>query len=240
MTAAAFSYEPSEHRPLAQRAWRLAAVVGLHAGLIACMMHAQMTTMVEPVPLRMEVRAIEIPPSSPPEVATPVTAPPRPLPTVAQPVIRRPPAPAPMPVLAAAPSAEPAPPTFTAAPAPAIPVKEVAQPPAPPSAPSAPLAPPAPVAEQGPRFDADYLQNPAPVYPSLSRRKREEGQVLLQVRVGATGSPEQIQIKQGSGFPRLDEAAVNTVQRWRFVPARRGDEAVTASVIVPIIFRLEG
>jgi protein TonB len=233
MMAATPTYEQSEHRPLTQCAWRLAAVVGLHAGLIACAMHMQTKTTPEPAPFRMEVRTIETPSSSP-AVPKSVTAPPKRLPAIAQPVKRRSQPPAQAPVLAAASGAEPAPSEFTSSPAAAAPAKELA------SA-QAPLIP-APVAApvQGPRFDADYLQNPPPAYPSLSRRMREEGKVLLQVRVSTAGLPEQIQVTHGSGYPRLDEAAVNTVQRWRFVPARHGDETISASVIVPIVFRLEG
>lgn len=236
IAAASFPYQPSEHPALAQRAWQLVAVVGLHVGVAVCLMHTQINkTTMEPVPLRMEVRAIEMPPSplpqvAQPEVPKPVAAPPKPMPTVAPPVKRRPQPPAPAPVLAAAPSTEAAPSTFATAPTPAAPVKEAVASP----------EPPAPVAVQGPRFDADYLQNPAPAYPPVSRRMREEGKVLLLVRVSTTGSPEHIQIKQGSGFPRLDEAALDTVQRWSFVPARRGEETVVANVIVPIVFRLGG
>ena len=90
------------------------------------------------------------------------------------------------------------------------------------------------------RFDAAYLQNPAPLYPLLSRKLAEEGKVFLQVQVSALGTASQVHIKQGSGYPRLDQAALNTVRLWRFVPARQGDEAVSASVVVPIVFRLEG
>ncbi|PKO55172.1 MAG: energy transducer TonB, partial [Betaproteobacteria bacterium HGW-Betaproteobacteria-21] len=43
-----------------------------------------------------------------------------------------------------------------------------------------------------------------------------------------------------SGSERLDEAARNAVSRWRFVPARQGERAIEASVLVPIIFKLEG
>jgi protein TonB len=45
-----------------------------------------------------------------------------------------------------------------------------------------------------------------------------------------------VDIKQSSGFPRLDEAARAAVERWRFVPARQGTEAVEASVLVPLHF----
>lgn len=101
-------------------------------------------------------------------------------------------------------------------------------------------APTAPPALEPARFDADYLNNPAPAYPMLSRRQGETGKVLLLVQVSAHGSAAQVEIKQGSGFPRLDQAALNAVRQWRFVPARRGDAAVAASVVVPITFRLDG
>ena len=50
--------------------------------------------------------------------------------------------------------------------------------------------------------------------------------------------PESIrQVERSSGYPRLDEAAVAVVRdRWRFVPARRGEEALAAWVRVPISF----
>lgn len=89
------------------------------------------------------------------------------------------------------------------------------------------------------RFDADYLQNPKPTYPAMSRRLNEEGKVLLRVHVGADGNALEIEVKQSSGFPRLDAAARSAVSRWRFVPARRGSEAVDAWVAVPIVFSLE-
>lgn len=96
-----------------------------------------------------------------------------------------------------------------------------------------------PVALTAARFDADYLQNPAPAYPLISRKFREEGKVLLAVNVTAKGIAEHVEIKQSSGYPRLDEAALVTVRKWRFVPARRGDDPVAANVVVPITFRLD-
>ncbi|GHT93664.1 hypothetical protein AGMMS49545_13440 [Betaproteobacteria bacterium] len=89
------------------------------------------------------------------------------------------------------------------------------------------------------RFDVDYLRNPKPVYPPMSQRLREEGKVMLRVFVSPDGSPQDIEIKQSSGSARLDEAAKATVHRWRFVPARRGNAAVAAWVVVPIAFKLE-
>lgn len=98
---------------------------------------------------------------------------------------------------------------------------------------------PAPPPTVAARFEADYLKNPKPIYPVASRRLGEEGRVLLRVRVSAEGLPVLVEIKQSSGFPRLDEAARAAVERWRFVPARQGSETIESSVLVPLQFTLD-
>lgn len=89
-----------------------------------------------------------------------------------------------------------------------------------------------------PRFDADYLSNPAPDYPAASRAMGEQGRVLLRVLVSAAGDAVEVHLRTSSGFDRLDSAAMEAVRRWRFLPARQGEQAVSASVIVPIVFSL--
>jgi protein TonB len=89
-----------------------------------------------------------------------------------------------------------------------------------------------------PKFDADYLNNPKPGYPSISRRLGEEGVVMLRVYVSANGTPDQIQLLKSSGFDRLDQAAQFAVSKWRFAPARQGKMAVAAWVQVPVSFQL--
>lgn len=90
-----------------------------------------------------------------------------------------------------------------------------------------------------PDYKAAYLNNPGPRYPIASRRRREEGVVLLRVRVSATGAPEQVLVDRSSGFAELDDAAASVVQqRWRFVPAREGSQPVAAWVAVPMSFEL--
>ncbi|WLT30480.1 energy transducer TonB [Geothrix sp. PMB-07] len=90
-----------------------------------------------------------------------------------------------------------------------------------------------------PRFDAAYLQNPEPDYPALSKRFGEEGKVILRVLVNPEGQPEQVEVRQSSGHARLDQAALGTVKRWRFTPARRGTERLAAWVLVPLSFQLD-
>ena len=107
------------------------------------------------------------------------------------------------------------------------------------SAPTNPAANAAPSVAPA-RFDADYLHNPSPGYPALSRRLGEEGKVVLRVFVEADGRPSSIEVSTGSGFSRLDQAALSAVGRWKFVPAKRGAENIGAWVLVPIIFNLRG
>ncbi|MDO4593557.1 MAG: energy transducer TonB, partial [Comamonadaceae bacterium] len=109
---------------------------------------------------------------------------------------------------------------------------------APPSAP-APAAPPSGGAVELPSSNAAYLNNPRPSYPSISRRMGEQGKVLLRVLVNANGLPEQIEIKESSGFDRLDRAALNAVQRWKFVPGKRNGVPEAMWNIVPVNFVLE-
>lgn len=90
-----------------------------------------------------------------------------------------------------------------------------------------------------PVYEADYLSNPPPSYPRLSRRLREEGEVELRVRVSPAGQPVVVELARSSGSGRLDEAALRAVRDWRFEPARRGGQAVEAWVRVPILFKLE-
>ena len=133
-------------------------------------------------------------------------------------------------------------PTRPAPPAPSITPSAPAPTPAP-----APTASPsvsesrtsAPVEITPPVFNADYLENPSPAYPSTSRRAGEQGKVILRVLVNAVGRADEIQLRTSSGFVRLDEAARATVLRWKFVPARRGSEPIAAWVLIPISFRLE-
>lgn len=89
------------------------------------------------------------------------------------------------------------------------------------------------------RYDAAYLKNPAPAYPSLSRRLGEEGRVLLRVQVSVDGSATAVQVKQSSGFERLDDAARSAVAKWKFVPSHQNGVAIVSWVEVPLQFSLK-
>ncbi len=101
---------------------------------------------------------------------------------------------------------------------------------------TAPTATPAPPVIQLPSSDADYLRNPAPAYPPLSRRLGETGRVMLRVLIGADGQPKDVRIAQSSGYERLDQAAQETVRKWRFVPGTRNGVPTEMWNNVPINF----
>ncbi|MEI8171565.1 MAG: TonB family protein [Rhodoferax sp.] len=127
-------------------------------------------------------------------------------------------------------------------PAPNAPVGVVAPPKALPPI-TAPVATnPAPVAAvkvELPSSDADYLQNPKPAYPAMSKRLGEQGKVVVRVLIGVDGTAQKAEIRQSSGFDRLDQAALSTTQRWRYVPGKRGGVAEAMWFNVPINFVLE-
>ena len=214
----------SRSNPLA-----LPLVILLHVGVLAALLLARGTVFEAappPDPMQtFEVRTAAPPPAAPPEpveLALPDTPPP-PAPVVAPPpTIRVRDVSVPIRV-----SPVPVPP------APPVAIKAVAAPAAAAAVP-APAAAPAPITP--PDFNAAQLDNPVPVAPYLSRKAREQGTVTLRVRVSADGRAESVRIDRSSGYPRLDQAALKTVRKWEFVPARQAGEAIAAWVLVPITF----
>ncbi len=89
-----------------------------------------------------------------------------------------------------------------------------------------------------PSSSADYLNNPVPTYPPISKRQGERGTVLLRVWVETDGSAARVELKQTSGFDRLDEAAISAVRHWKFVPGQRNGVVTAMWVNVPVVFEL--
>lgn len=101
-----------------------------------------------------------------------------------------------------------------------------------------PLPQPAQPRIELPSSNADYLNNPAPPYPAQSKRLGEQGKVLIHVFVSASGVPEKVELRQSSGFDRLDQIALETVKRWKFVPGKRNGAPEPMWVNVPMVFEL--
>ena len=73
----------------------------------------------------------------------------------------------------------------------------------------------------------------------MSRRLGEQGTVLVRVLIGADGNAQRAEIGKSSGFARLDQAALTTVLKWRYVPGKRAGVAEAMWFTVPIAFVLE-
>lgn len=91
---------------------------------------------------------------------------------------------------------------------------------------------------QPPSAEAQGLNNKAPLYPQLSRKKKEQGTVLLLILVKADGTVGDIQLKSSSGYPRLDQAAKQAVKRWQFQPALKAGNPIDFWYELPVKFRL--
>lgn len=196
-----------------------------------------LTTPPPPPPPEPEPPPPEQEPPPPPPEPEPPPPPPEPEPPPPPP----PPEPEPMPVeLPEPPPPPPPPPPPVKKPVvkPPPPKPVVVPPPAPP--PPVVIAPiriePVPV--EAPTFDAAYLNNPKPPYPRPARRLGLEGTVVLRVLVSPGGKALEVKIQKSSGTGVLDDAAVNAVRNWTFVPAKQGGRAITAAVDVPINFNL--
>ncbi len=110
---------------------------------------------------------------------------------------------------------------------------------APATTPTTPAATgPLPPRIEVPSSDADYLQNPKPPYPPLSKRLGEQGQVMVRVLIGPDGVAQKAEVRRSSGFDRLDQMALATVLRWRYVPGKRDGIPEAMWFNVPIRFEL--
>ena len=81
--------------------------------------------------------------------------------------------------------------------------------------------------------------NKKPIMPRMSRRMNEHGTVILRVLVKKDGTAGKIEIKDSSGFLRLDNAAKNAVRNWRFNPATINGNSIDEWYQVPISFKLK-
>lgn len=199
-------------------------VGGLHVSGLVLLLVARS----EPAPPAPVVMQVVMIPEAPVVMVEPPPPPPEPV------------KPKPQPRLVA--TAKPTPSAIVTPPIEEEPVTEaVAETPSPPAPPAAPASsPPAEPAIVPPNFVAAYLNNPAPVYPYAAKQRHETGEVRLRVLVTTGGVAGEVKIEKSSGSSSLDQAARDIVfKRWRFVPAKRGDQLVEAWVIVPIVFEIK-
>lgn len=78
----------------------------------------------------------------------------------------------------------------------------------------------------------------APEYPKASRMRRQEGTVLLEVKLGTQGEQLQVVLLKSSGFPLLDRSALKAVKGWQFLPQEINGQGVSHVVRIPVRFEL--
>lgn len=223
----------SVNRPLQKRLAVLACITGLHAALLTLL--ASSPGMVTPPKALSTVQGVLIATIKAPEPVHPKTEP-------------RTPVPRPTPVMPA-PLAPKEPPSERAISVPPNVTRQSSETATPTAATPHEQTPPTaavtristasdaiPVTQ--PRIEAGHLNNPAPVYPALSRRFGEQGRVLLDVLILPDGTVGEIRLKTSSTFARLDAAALSAVKRWRYQPARRGASPIAYWYVQPIVFSL--
>ena len=213
-----YEFLTSEEDPNAMTGLLLVLVALLHVW-VALWMLEPVETMTLAQPMMMEVSMLNAPSPkpvvAPPKPPEPKKIPPKKVEKKKEPVLPKP-----------LPMAENAIPTPSAQPQPVVD--------------SRPTENKAPVPETytEANFKANYGINPKPVYPPLAVNRGWEGKVLLRVSVSAEGTPLSVSIHQSSGHESLDDAAVEAVEKWKFIPAKKGEKAVPCNVIVPINFSL--
>jgi protein TonB len=224
----------------------LAAVILVHAGLLAWALSASERTVVR----RLETRAIavRILSAAPPPVAAP--------PAVIQPV---PPQPT-VPAVRTKPPVHTRPATRTALPAPIARPQSAATAPA--AASTSALSPPAAPAAATPALSASSsttapaIERPTlalsvpksvahvdcnvakPDYPELSKRRGENGTAIVSFVVGLSGRIENVRLQQSSGYPRLDEAALDAIHASACQPYKENGDAIRAAYSQPFVFGL--
>ncbi|MBR3221476.1 MAG: TonB family protein [Kiritimatiellae bacterium] len=82
------------------------------------------------------------------------------------------------------------------------------------------------------------LKTIRPVYPRGARRRGEQGDVALEIRVDEAGGVGGVSIASSSGFAELDAAAAEAVRVARFEPARSGGMGVASTARLLLSFRL--
>ena len=210
---------------LSGRAVPLTLVAALHAGVLGWLFTYAPVRAALGLPVVLTVNLIS-PALPPPEPQKEIVKP------KDVPVVKRAPAPVkPQPILAATTEAPQAVSVYAPPDVPKAPPIEAA-PPAP--ANLQPAVPATPKTVSG----VEYIRPPQPQYPALSRRRGEEGRVVLRVLVNLQGRPERAEIQKSSGAERLDDAARRAALEALFKPHLENGQPVAVWAIVPIVFSL--
>jgi protein TonB len=87
-------------------------------------------------------------------------------------------------------------------------------------------------------YPPELIHRTQPKYPKEARSMNIQGNVILDVEIMSNGEISKIEVKScypvGYGF---EEAAINAVKRWKFLPSKYNGEPVACWVQIPITFK---
>ncbi|WP_175676800.1 energy transducer TonB [Burkholderia ambifaria] len=178
--------------------------------------------LITPAPIAQQVAAESIPQPAPPK-PTPRVKPkvePKPVQKAAKPApqpVAQSPAPSPTPAPAADPTPAPAAAAPAATPSPARETMQVSAP------------------KNVPTLQCNFVK---PDYPSMSRRRGESGTAYVHFVVGVTGKIESVELQKSSGYPRLDDAALDAMRSTTCRPYIENGQAIRAARTQPYNFGL--
>lgn len=85
---------------------------------------------------------------------------------------------------------------------------------------------------------ASYV--PTPKYPLISRRNKEEGSIVFNIKIDKEGNMTAYKIVQSSGYERLDKEAEKSLKTAKFKPAIKNGVPVNSNFDLKITFTLKG
>lgn len=83
------------------------------------------------------------------------------------------------------------------------------------------------------------LNSPDPSYPQIAREREMKGTVIIKVLLRTDGTVDQAEIAKSTGYPILDNAALEAARKWTFTPAMQRNKPVRVWVSIPFTFTLE-
>lgn len=79
---------------------------------------------------------------------------------------------------------------------------------------------------------------PFPRYPVASRQMGERGWVTIAALIDQFGHIKSLLVAKSSGYPRLDQAALDAVMQWQCEPMLKDGKPIADVMVEPFTFRL--
>lgn len=77
-----------------------------------------------------------------------------------------------------------------------------------------------------------------PAYPAAALKQGIEGTVLVAAYVVGVGRPAKVELQASSGNELLDQAALQAVAEWEFLPATQGGADLASYLDIPVVFQI--